>query len=367
MRVVRLVDEGSFAVELHPYVTVLAELGPSQRDAVAGAIAAMARGATDRLTGLLEVHGVMLDLDDSSLELLGLHSSSIDPRVTAADLARPTSATAGDNLAGPEARARSDHLSSLDRQIALLGSDVSPSPTEVDAAARRLEDARARVLALEREHSSGEIEAKERRELERLHAELDAARDATEGPFGKRAEPRRAAAEEAERELLDRLGLQSYTDYLIRGGSLPSLEPHPAELQEARENEVAAREELRVLESRVEDALHKAELVDERRRLSLDSAESVGEPDRGDLEWLLLARLAAQRDCSFVGSMPLLVDGALDDIDDDTLLKLLDQLERMSGAVQIIHLTDDPRIAAWASARGDSSAAVVRPVVPPSG
>ncbi|MDE0805746.1 MAG: hypothetical protein OSA99_20780, partial [Acidimicrobiales bacterium] len=86
-------------------------------------------------------------------------------------------------------------------------------------------------------------------------------------------------------------------------------------------------------------------------------------PPVEEVEWYLLARLAGQRQQSFVGSLPLLVIGALDSVDDDEgLHHLLDRLERMAGAVQIVHLTDEPRIIAWAEALPEDRAAVVRPV-----
>lgn len=86
-------------------------------------------------------------------------------------------------------------------------------------------------------------------------------------------------------------------------------------------------------------------------------------PPVGEIEWYLLARLAAQRQQSFVGSLPLVIAGALDGVtDDEGLVHLLDRLERMAGAVQIVHLTDDPRIIEWAEQLDEERAAVVRPV-----
>ncbi len=87
-------------------------------------------------------------------------------------------------------------------------------------------------------------------------------------------------------------------------------------------------------------------------------------PPVNEIEWYLLARLAAQRNQSFVGSLPLVIVGALDDVDDDDGMEhLLDRLERMAGAVQIVHITDDPRILGWADGLDDDRAAVVRPEV----
>ena len=80
-----------------------------------------------------------------------------------------------------------------------------------------------------------------------------------------------------------------------------------------------------------------------------------------EIEWYLLARLAAQRQVSFAGSVPMLIDDALTTVDDEGLVHLLDRLERMAGAVQVVHLTDDERVAQWARTLGDDRAAVVGP------
>ena len=60
------------------------------------------------------------------------------------------------------------------------------------------------------------------------------------------------------------------------------------------------------------------------------------------IEFYLLARLAAQRAVSFSGSVPLVIDDALAGLDAVVVRSLLDKLERMSEAVQIIYLSDDP-------------------------
>jgi hypothetical protein len=77
------------------------------------------------------------------------------------------------------------------------------------------------------------------------------------------------------------------------------------------------------------------------------------------IEFYLLARLAAQRAVSFSGSVPLVVDDALAGLDAEVVRSLLDKLERMSEAVQIIYLSDDPDIADWVGSVGIQRAAVV--------
>jgi hypothetical protein len=80
-----------------------------------------------------------------------------------------------------------------------------------------------------------------------------------------------------------------------------------------------------------------------------------------ELEWYLLARLAGQRSVSVVGSLPLLLDDALVGIDPEQVSHLLDRLERMADAVQLIVVSDDPSLEAWVASVGPARAAIVRP------
>ena len=83
-----------------------------------------------------------------------------------------------------------------------------------------------------------------------------------------------------------------------------------------------------------------------------------------ELEWYLLARLAAQRSVSVAGSVPLLLDNALRGLATDEVSHLLGRLERMAEAVQVIVLSEDPVAASWAEAAGPARAAVVSPGAP---
>jgi hypothetical protein len=79
------------------------------------------------------------------------------------------------------------------------------------------------------------------------------------------------------------------------------------------------------------------------------------------IEWYLLARLAAQRSVSLGGSVPLLLDDALAGLDRVDIEHVLGRLERMTEAVQVIVLSDDPVATSWAALAGADRAAVVRP------
>jgi hypothetical protein len=80
-----------------------------------------------------------------------------------------------------------------------------------------------------------------------------------------------------------------------------------------------------------------------------------------EVEWYLLARLAAQRSVSLGGSLPLVLDDALSGLSPEDVEHVLGRLERMSEAVQVVVISDDPVIASWATRAGADRAAVVRP------
>jgi hypothetical protein len=81
-----------------------------------------------------------------------------------------------------------------------------------------------------------------------------------------------------------------------------------------------------------------------------------------ELEWYLLSRLAEQRSLSYAGSLPFVLDDALRGVRGDGLQHLLGRLERMSSAVQVVILSDDNEIAAWADAIGADRAVSLYPV-----
>lgn len=85
MRLVRIVGE-DFGLDLHPYVTVVSNLDAEARSAVLETIRGIPRGRVGPLGGLLEVHGIVLDLDEASLELLDLDDRELSPVVTLGEI-----------------------------------------------------------------------------------------------------------------------------------------------------------------------------------------------------------------------------------------------------------------------------------------
>ncbi len=86
---------------------------------------------------------------------------------------------------------------------------------------------------------------------------------------------------------------------------------------------------------------------------------AMGSAGAEAVEWYVLARLAQQRSVSFVGSVPIVVDDAFSAWSIDELRDVFERLERMSEVIQIVMLTDDADISAWARSLGSTRASVL--------
>ncbi len=104
--------------------------------------------------------------------------------------------------------------------------------------------------------------------------------------------------------------------------------------------------------------------LDAARMTPIEASPSVGAASAEEVEWYLLSRLAAQRRISFAGSVPLLIDRALDGLTGDEIQVVLDRLERMAAAVQLIVISDHEAASTWAERAGEQRGAVVRPMKP---
>jgi hypothetical protein len=78
-----------------------------------------------------------------------------------------------------------------------------------------------------------------------------------------------------------------------------------------------------------------------------------------EIEWYLLARIAAQRSVSYAGSLPLVLDDALLGLTREELDHILGRLERMISAVQIVIVTTEADATSWATAAGPERAMAV--------
>lgn len=92
----------------------------------------------------------------------------------------------------------------------------------------------------------------------------------------------------------------------------------------------------------------------------LDAVLDLTAVERVPTEVYLLARVAAQREVGQAGSLPLVVADATTGLSVETTQGVLDVVERFSGVVQFVLMSDDPDIEAWARSFGSDGAAVRR-------
>lgn len=129
---------------------------------------------------------------------------------------------------------------------------------------------------------------------------------------------------------------------------------------QARRAREAAVHELATREAEGEASARELEVLEDARRAV--GSTGVAAPDAEELEWYLMARVAAQRSVTVAGSAPLLLDDPFGHLGDDDVNHLLGQLERMAETVQVIVVSDHPAVIAWAQTAGEARAAVVTPV-----
>jgi len=270
------------------------------------------------------------------------------------------------------AEERTEVAGALD--VALARAEAPTGAAAEELRQGRLDAARAEVLATEerrRAHEEAEAslaalddEMAEAVEAEGVAAEAAAeahqavATAAAEGEALlvelRRIEQELEAATRAEAEADERLRLVSETD----GASSPDWLAHAVATYRA--DEEAAAETARALAGLAAQRQQAADALASAGG-STGSARLAAGAVADEVEWYLLARLAAQRSASLGGSLPLLVDDALTGLDEEELGHVLGRLERMAEAVQVIVVTDDPLASEWALQTGVDRAALVRP------
>ena len=227
------------------------------------------------------------------------------------------------------------------------------------AASRAAEEQRAALA--HRLEEAAEAEADARAAAHAAAAEVEATR-AVEGPLAARIE-------QLDAELVEIRSEAARIDEALRSLSEPA--PDRGELD--RRVADAEREHAEALagveqEDRAVAALDaegRAAALEIERLQDIVAAQTTGTSTPAEeLEWYLLARLAAQRSVSVAGSLPLVLDDALRGVAGEDVAGLLDRLERMAEAVQVIIISEDPLVAAWAEAAGPGRAAVVAPGTP---
>lgn len=169
MKVLHLNDQASSraAIELHPQITVLRDLGAERRAWAVRVLSQLGAGQAIDASGAVEAHGIRFDLDRDSLTLLGLEVPDGATVVTAADLPGHDPALAGTVTRRTETARHRDHLQTT----------LAEHRVELQARVEARDGAVARRSELER----GEGPAKEAieaaaAEASRLEDELHTAR-----------------------------------------------------------------------------------------------------------------------------------------------------------------------------------------------
>jgi hypothetical protein len=224
------------------------------------------------------------------------------------------------------------------------------------AASRAAEEQRAALAHTLEEAAAAEADA--RAAAHAAAAEVEATR-AVERPLAARIE-------ELDAELVEIRSEAERIDEALRSLSEPApdrgeLDRRVSDAEREHADALAAVEQ----EDRAVAALDaegRAAALEIERLQDIVAAQTTGTSTPAEeLEWYLLARLAAQRSVSVAGSLPLVLDDALRGVAGEDVAGLLDRLERMAEAVQVIIISEDPLVAAWAEAAGPGRAAVVAP------
>ncbi len=246
-----------------------------------------------------------------------------------------------------------------ERRVARL--EAARRDAEQTAARRQRHlEAEARVAGLAQELAGA---AEEERMVGQATADADAA------VMAAQQEEQRLVAELAriERELDVAITTEAESGEQLRALADPEAQPSSDQLEADLE---AAEAAFVAAQAALAPAAQDRVVFDEERTAAASAlaelATPTANPDEGasaaeEVEWYLLARLAAQRAVSLGGSLPLVLDDALVGLDEDEVGHVLGRLERMAEAVQVIVLTDDPLASSWALMAGEDRAALVRP------
>ena len=320
----------------------------------------------DRLRDALERAGVVVaDADAAGTQLIAVARVWLDEQqMTASERTRVESelaATEAELRAGREAE---DDSSALRTDSAERRRRIE---ARLDDALAELEDARQRVEL----HAAAEIAmAHAKVDLEAAMADDDdigaavAALEQRAADAATAVRDARAAYIAADTTLLDArraesdavVELAALTEQLEQTGQLIDRAAREAAVEVAQ----SAADEARVEVTRLRaDAAALDQRMAALPEPSAEDAEIDVDASIEELEWYLLSRVAAQRAVSYAGSVPLILDDALGDISAEALDHVLERLERMTSAVQVIVLSDDAEVAQWAERAGPDRAAIV--------
>lgn len=139
MRIIRLDLENGEEIDLHPYVTVLNGLGPSVQRRVAEQLVRVARGDVEGISGMIEAHGLLVDLDPRRVGPLGLPADA-DILVHAEQL--PGARLVPVPGADAADRALEEKIGDIEAEITRLDAELTTVTAEITRATAELDDAR---------------------------------------------------------------------------------------------------------------------------------------------------------------------------------------------------------------------------------
>jgi hypothetical protein len=162
-------------LELHPMLTVVHGLAERDRQRLIRATVAVAQGTDPECGGLLEAHGVVLDLDSAALHLLDM-GADVDPLVRRTDLPGAVR-SAGEAVAEDERGA--------DRAATLVATMPRGLNADLDRARKRQRDAAQslEVLRASADQAARDLDAAGRH-VRHAAEELDAALSRAAAPLG---------------------------------------------------------------------------------------------------------------------------------------------------------------------------------------
>lgn len=274
----------------------------------------------------------LLDRERFSASMVATTRASGVPNDASVDQAAIALSDARDALAELEARRLTS--ASSEGEIAAAAARAEQLHDELDAAARRVQDLQAAMAEFDIGRHNNEL-----RDLQKQRVEIVEALKVATARRDEVAAQRDAVA------AIDKDGrsISEVEGALVEARA--AAEQAAAAASAADSALVALQEELTALES---------QLAAER----VTSGGVAAEVD--EIEFYVLARIAALRSASFAGSVPLLVDNAFAALSAEDEMRVLRRLERMADSVQVIYLTDRPEIAAAIEAMTVDRAAVVQ-------
>lgn len=285
----------------------------------------------------IEVQLAELDADLARLDEPGdeTDARSLDAPLAPEELAARQAEAAVDRAAAEQRHARH---AEAEARVAALTEEVAAGRAEVDATAADVAAAEERLSTLDRTALAAAAET-----VARAHAAL-------------------AEAEIAEHRAEERVAE-------LERGATSGVATAPVEPPASFDERLTAVTEA-VEAAQAETGLLEAELAAVERRLAEDAFDEADEPASvaiedgreehiGDIEWYLMSRLAAQRNEGVGGSVPILFDDAFAALGADEAVRLASGVGRLVGAIQVVLLSDDDALAAWAESLGDERAGVV--------